>query len=58
MIPKLSPTNDPSASVRAAAAAALGEIGDAAARDAVRAAADGDADHFVRDAASIALRRL
>lgn len=58
MIAKLSPANEAVASVRAAAAAALGEIGDTAARDAVQAAADADADHFVRDAASIALRRL
>jgi hypothetical protein len=58
MIAKLSPANEAVPSVRAAAAAALGEIGDPAARQAVQAAADGDADHFVRDAASIALRRL
>jgi hypothetical protein len=58
MIAKLSPANETAASVRAAAAAALGEIGDASARAAVQAAASSDSDRFVRDAASIALRRL
>jgi len=58
IIAKLSPQSEPDATVRAAAAAALGEIGDPAARDSVRAAASGDPDHFVRDAASIALLRL
>jgi HEAT repeat protein len=58
MIAKLSPANEAVPSVRAAAAAALGEVGDPAAREAVQAAAEGDTDHFVRDAASIALRRL
>lgn len=58
MIAKLAPENEPAPSVRAAAAAALGEIGDPAARDAVRAAADADPDRFVRDAARIAALRL
>ena len=58
IIAKLSPDNEAQASVRAAAAAALGEIHDPAARDAVRAAAENDPDHFVRDAAAVALRRL
>lgn len=58
MIAKLSPENEPMPSVRAAAAAALGEIGDPAARDAVQNAYDNDTDRFVRDAAAVALRRL
>lgn len=58
MIAKLSPQNEPTPSVRAAAAAALGELGDPQARTAVQAAYDGDPDHFVRDAARVALRRL
>ncbi len=58
LIAKLSADNEPAASVRAAAAAALGEIGDPSARDALRASVDGDADRFVRDAARVALRRL
>lgn len=55
---KLSPANEPSASVRAAAASALGEIGDRAVRQAVQDARENDPDHFVRDAAAIALRQL
>jgi HEAT repeat protein len=58
MITKLSEQNEAAPSVRAAAAAALGELGDPAARAAVSAAAEGDPDHFVRDAAAVALRRL
>jgi HEAT repeat protein len=58
IVAKLAPTNEPVPSVRAAAAAALGEIGDASARAAVQAASADDTDHFVRDAATIALRRL
>ena len=58
IIAKLSITNEPIASVRAAAAAALGELRDSSARAAVRAAAESDADHFVRDAARVALLRL
>ncbi len=58
IIAKLSPDNEAAPSVRAAAAAALGEIGDPAARPAVQAAYDTDRDRFVRDAAAIALRRL
>ena len=55
---KLSPANEPSASVRAAAASALGQIGDGSVRQAVQDARDNDPDHFVRDAASVALRQL
>jgi HEAT repeat protein len=58
LVAKLSPTEEASASVRAAAAATLGELGDPAARGAVEAAYTNDSDHFVRDAAAIALRRL
>jgi HEAT repeats len=58
IIAKLSPQSESEASVRAAAAAALGELGDPAARESVRVAAESDPDHFVRDAAAIALRRL
>jgi hypothetical protein len=58
LIAKLSPSAEASASVRAAAAAALGELGDPAARDAVQVAHATDPDHFVRDAADIARRRL
>jgi len=58
IIAKLSPENEPQASVRAAAAAALGELGAREARESVRAAAESDPDHFVRDAAAVALRRL
>jgi HEAT repeat protein len=58
LIARLSPEMEPVASVRAAAAAALGEIGDPAARETLRAAADGDGDRFVRDAARVAVRRL
>lgn len=58
MVAKLSPANEPAASVRAAAAAALGEVGDGEARAAVLEAAGGDADRFVRDAARVALLRL
>jgi HEAT repeat protein len=53
-----SPETEPDAAVRAAAATALGSIGDASAVDALEAAADGDPDGLVRDAARIALRRL
>jgi len=55
---KLSPANETSASVRAAAATALGQIGDASVRQAVQEARDNDPDHFVRDAATVALRQL
>ena len=58
IVAKLASSNEAVPSVRAAAAAALGEIGDGSARAAVQAAASGDADHFVRDAARIALLRL
>lgn len=58
LIAKLSPENEPAASVRAAAAAALGQIGDPAARNSVQAAAESDADRFVRDAARVALLSL
>jgi hypothetical protein len=58
LIAKLSPETEPAASVRAAAAASLGELGDPAAREAVQAAYASDQDHFVRDAAAIALRRF
>jgi len=58
LIAKLSPSNESSASVRAAAAAALGEIGDAAARGAVLTASESDTDRFVRDAARVASLRL
>jgi HEAT repeat protein len=58
MIAKLSAANEAVPSVRAAAAAALGELRDPAARVAIAAAAESDADHFVRDAASVALLRL
>lgn len=58
LITRLSPSSEGAASVRAAAAAALGEIGDRQARDALSTAASDDPDRFVRDAARIALRRL
>jgi HEAT repeat protein len=58
LIAKLSAATESVPSVRAAAAAALGEIGDGSARAAVQAASSDDADHFVRDAAAVALRRL
>lgn len=58
LVAKLSPANEPVASVRAAAAAALGELGDPMARDAVQLAAVEDENRFVRDAARIAARRL
>jgi HEAT repeat protein len=58
MVAKLSVANEPVPSVRAAAAAALGEVGDPAAREAIRAASAGDTDRFVRDAARVALLRL
>jgi hypothetical protein len=58
LVAKLLPANEATPSVRAAAAAALGEIGDAAARGAVQDARDTDTDRFVRDAATVALRRL
>lgn len=52
-----SPNTESDALVRAAAVAALGQIADPAAKDAVVAAQD-DPDQFVKDAAKIALRRL
>jgi len=52
-----SPDQESDAKTRASAAHALGQIGDAAARDALMAAMS-DPDSFVRDAARIALRRL
>jgi hypothetical protein len=58
LVAKLSPDSESVASVRAAAAAALGEIGDGQARAALQTANDSDPDHFVRDAAAVALRRL
>jgi HEAT repeat protein len=58
MIAKLSATDETVPSVRAAAAAALGELGDSAARAAIAAAAESDPDHFVRDAAAVALLRI
>jgi HEAT repeat protein len=51
------PSSEPEASVRAAVVAALGQIGDPAAKPAVTAAHD-DPHPFVRDAARIAARRL
>lgn len=58
MIAKLAPSNEAVPSVRAAAAAALGEIGDSSARAAVQASAQNDENRFVRDAARIALLRM
>lgn len=58
MIAKLDPANEAAPSVRAAAAAALGELGDSSARSALQAAAQADRDRFVRDAARVALLRL
>lgn len=58
LIAKLSASNEPTASVRAAAAAALGQLGDSSARAAVLEASELDEDRFVRDAARIAARRL
>jgi hypothetical protein len=58
IVARLSAENEPAASVRAAAAAALGQIGDGAAREAVQNARDNDSDRFVRDAAAVALRLL
>ena len=52
-----SPSTESDPSVRAAAVAALGQIADSGGRQAAEAALD-DPDHFVRDAARIALRRL
>lgn len=52
-----SPRTESSADVRAAAVAALGEIGDPGGRAAAQAALN-DPNGFVRDAAKIALRRL
>jgi hypothetical protein len=52
-----SPEQEPDAGVRAAAIWALGQIGDAAARDAILAA-EHDSDDFVRNAAAVAIRRL
>ncbi len=51
------PGNEPDADVRISAVAALGEIGDSAGRSAVQAAQN-DPNSLVRDAATIALRRL
>ncbi len=58
IVAKLSPANEAAPSVRAAAAAALGQIGDGSAREAVQNARDNDPDRFVRNAAAIALRQL
>lgn len=58
LIARLSPVVEPAASARAAAASALGEIGDSAARGALLEAMEGDEDRFVRDAARVAARRL
>ncbi|HKO93993.1 MAG TPA: HEAT repeat domain-containing protein, partial [Polyangiaceae bacterium] len=58
LVAKLSVAAEPSASVRAAAAAALGQIGDGSARQAVQNARENDPDRFVRDAATVALRQL
>ena len=58
IVAKLSAQTESVATVRAAAAAALGQIGDGAARQAVQNARDNDPDHFVRDAAAVALRQL
>jgi hypothetical protein len=58
IVARLSPENESAPSVRAAAAAALGQIGDGAAREAVQNARDNDSDRFVRDAAAVALRLL
>lgn len=52
-----SPSTEPSADVRAAAVAALGQIADPGAKAAVQKATS-DPDGFVRDAANIAMRRL
>ena len=57
LIALTSVNTEPDAGVRAAAVWALGQIADSQARDAVTAAKD-DSDSSVRDAASIALRRL
>lgn len=58
IVAKLSPANEASPSVRAAAAAALGQIADGSVREAVLNARDNDPDRFVRNAAAIALRQL
>jgi HEAT repeat protein len=58
IVAKLSPANESAATVRAAAAAALGQIGDGSVRQAVQNARENDPDRFVRDAAAIALRQL
>ena len=58
IVARLSPENESAASVRAAAAASLGQIRDSAARQAVQNARDNDPDRFVRDAAAVALRLL
>jgi HEAT repeat protein len=50
--------SDPDEDVRIAACHALGTFGDASARAALQAIKDGDASGFVRDTASIALRRM
>jgi HEAT repeat protein len=50
--------NEANAEVRAAAVAALGNIGDSTGRDAVVQAAESDPDRYVRNAARIARLRL
>jgi HEAT repeat protein len=57
LIALTSKSTEADASVRAAAVAALGRIGDQAAKDAVKAAQQ-DSNQFVRDAAQIALRQF
>lgn len=52
------PSNEDNAEVRAAAVAALGQIGDSTARAAISQAESSDPDRFVRNAARIALMRL
>jgi HEAT repeat protein len=52
------PNNEGNAEVRAAAVAALGQIGDSTARSAISQAENSDPDRFVRNAARIALMRL
>jgi HEAT repeat protein len=58
IVAKLATANEATPSVRAAAAAALGQIGDGSVRPAVQNARDNDPDRFVRDAAAVALRQL
>lgn len=57
LIALTSPATEADAAVRAAAVASLGKLADPASKSAVEAATK-DPDQFVRDAASIALRRL